>query len=130
MPSLDTLSAIKTVINTECNTRLISSTVKVATVTPSNNAVTIDPSLASLFKITCSSNTSITLNTVNNIYTDNGGTISLLLIRSNTNAVIVWPENIVWKECMAPELGEHDMVILTTFDNGTNWYGSTISLDE
>ena len=128
--TLDSLSAtVLAEVEDIVNNRIASSTEKVAVLTPSNNAVTIDPSSASLFKITCSSNTAISLEDIDEIYTNNGGTVSILLTRSSDSVVITWPNSITWNNGTAPTLSHIDMIILTTFDGDTTWVGNAITVD-
>ena len=118
--------------NGQVDSRFSQSVEKVSPLTPSSNAVTINPNEASLFHITCSSNTTISISAVDNRYVKTGSSLSILLERSSNSIVITWPNNIVWKGNTAPELTAKDMIILTTFGDGstTTWYGSCISLVE
>ena len=128
----NTIKSLKDLIGVTSivNNRIASSTEKVSVLTPSNNTVAIDPGTASLFKITCSSNTTVTLSNINAIYTNNGGTVTILLTRSSSSIVITWPNNITWEGGSAPDLGYKDMIILTTFDGGTTWTGNAITVDD
>ena len=96
-----------------------------------------------MFSYYCESDTTFQIEDLDEVYTNNGGTITLRIYYCGSYT-ITWPDNIVWNGEEAPDLGRSDLIILTTlgydsylsgggyyhneYDN--HWYGNSIKIQD
>lgn len=103
----------------------------VTAVTSSSGTATFDWSLGDYFTITLSENvTTITIS--NTPGSGFGTTIAIEITQDSTARTVAWPASFRWEGGSAGAVstgnGDVDLLILTTFDNGTTW-DATLSND-
>jgi len=115
-------------VNTAINNRFANPVEKV-NVIASNASISINPNNGSLFMLSLSTNSTISIGTIQNgPYTTNGATITLYL--NNTSNTISWGSSITWISGSAPDVTTNPSIItFITFNGGTNWYGSSAEVE-
>lgn len=103
----------------------------VTVVTSSSGTATFDWSLGDYFTITLSEDvTTITIS--NTPGSGFGTTIAIEITQDSTARTVAWPASFRWEGGSAGAVstgnGDVDLLILTTFDNGTTW-DATLSND-
>lgn len=126
-----TLNSLKSKLNLELvdtmDTRLQKAIENVTTVSPnSNNILTLNPNLSTMFKSTLSSNTTIALGTPETVYNTNGSTLALLLTLTSNNIELTFPSSVKWQNETVPTFGSLNVITFITFDAGVTWYASCL----
>ena len=126
-----TLNSLKSKLNLELvdtmDNRLQKAIENVTTVSPnSNNILTLNPNLSTMFKTTLSSNTTIALGTPETVYNVNGSTLALLLTLTSNNVELTFPSSVKWQNETVPTFGSVNVITFITFDAGVTWYASCV----
>ena len=100
------------------------------TITPSNNTFTIDPNKGALFLVNITSNSAISISTLDTDYISTGSVFSILLTLSDDSYTVTWPNNINWADGEAPELSYKNLITLTKFDSSSDWCAGSIVVDD
>ena len=100
------------------------------TITPSNNTFTINPNKGALFLVNITSNSAISISTLDTDYISTGSVFSILLTLSDDSYTVTWPNNINWADGEAPELSYKNLITLTKFDSSSDWCAGSIVVDD
>lgn len=95
----------------------------------SAGTLTLDCSAGSVFNVTLNANVS-TLSITNPPVTGYSYTMLLQFTADGTSRTVTWPASVKWPAGVSPLLtstnGKADIFTLTTYNNGTTWYASTV----
>lgn len=130
MAFVDTVDSLYNYFGNAAKEMLGKSLEKSINVSSSNDTFTINPNISSMFTITVTANSNITLSSLNSPYTTTGSVVSILMNMNSDNLVISWPTYIKWQEEVAPDLSHNNLVTLINFGENNVWYGGAINIDD